>query len=413
MASSLNRSNATSTRAPGGTRPLPPRLYTSTTPRGQPPPPVLLPRLHIPLQLPRVQTDNLPLSSGDQAARQQSREVHDLGISTSAISQPTVTEMSNQLGQLALSPSRTPGTPSRDDEEEYSLSDSTIKVMRKLGEGSVGTVHKIEYLPTRKIMARKLMAVYPDATNHRQIMRELKLLKQCQSPYIVKYFGAYFSADDDGQSIAICMEYCEGGSLESVYKRVAKLNAHIGEGVLGQVALAVLNGLVHLHSYRVIHRDVKPSNILVTGRGEIKLCDFGVSGELVDSIAQTFVGTSYYMAPERIQGDRYAVQSDIWSLGLTLIEVSQNQFPFPPPGHPQLSVIELLEYIIHMPVPEMDATKFSKDCCDFVRRCLFKDPKDRPTPTQLLDHPFIVKAASKKLDLKSWIERVWGVPAKK
>ncbi|KAJ2456575.1 Protein kinase C signaling pathway involved MAPKK protein, partial [Coemansia sp. RSA 2337] len=143
------------------------------------------------------------------------------------------------------------------------------------------------------------------------------------------------------------------------------------------------------------------------------LCDFGVSGELVDSIAQTFVGTSYYMAPERIQGDRYAVQSDIWSLGLTLIEVSQNQFPFPPPGHPQLSVIELLEYIIHMPVPEMDATKFSKDCCDFVRRCLFKDPKDRPTPTQLLDHPFIVKAASKKLDLKSWIERVWGVPAKK
>ncbi|KAJ2020053.1 Protein kinase C signaling pathway involved MAPKK protein, partial [Coemansia sp. S610] len=218
----LNRSNATSTRPPGGggSRPLPPRLYTPTTPRGQPPPPVLLPRLHIPVQLPRVQTDNLPLSSGDQAARQQSREVHDLSL---------VTEVSNQLGQLALSPMRTPGTPSTD-EEEYILSDENIKVMRKLGEGSVGTVHKIEYVPKRKIMARKLMAVYPDATNHRQIMRELKLLKQCQSPFIVKYYGAYFSEDDDGQSIAICMEYCEGGSLESVYKRVAKLNAHIGEG---------------------------------------------------------------------------------------------------------------------------------------------------------------------------------------
>ncbi|KAJ2893489.1 Protein kinase C signaling pathway involved MAPKK protein [Coemansia aciculifera] len=331
--------------------------------------------------------------------------------------------MSGQLAQLTISPGtlRTPsssttntpliprGATDESDEEEYALSDENIKVMRKLGEGSVGTVHKVEYQPLRKIMARKLMAVYPDETNHRQIMRELKLLKQCQSPFIVKYYGAYFSADDDGQSIAICMEYCEGGSLESVYKRVAKLNAQIGEGVLGKVALAVLNGLVHLHSYRVIHRDVKPSNILVTGRGEIKLCDFGVSGELVDSIAQTFVGTSYYMAPERIQGDRYAVQSDIWSLGLTLIEVSQNQFPFPPPGHPQLSVIELLEYIIHMPVPQMDQTKFSKECCDFVSRCLIKDPKDRPTPTQLLDHPFIVKAASKKLDLKSWIERVWGV----
>ncbi|PIA16212.1 kinase-like protein [Coemansia reversa NRRL 1564] len=433
MASPLNRSNATSNRT---TRPLPPRLYTPTTPRGQSP--AILPRLHIPQPPPRVHTANLPLAGGDKAARQQSREMHNQGLSIvtrntqsspppllavdTAFSQP-VNDIAGQISQLSLGSSggsssslRTPGSARRttgnednEDEEEYALSDENIKVMRKLGEGSVGTVHKIEYQPTKKIMARKLMAVYPDETNHRQIMRELKLLKQCQSPYIVKFYGAYFSSDDDGQSIAICMEYCEGGSLENVYKRVAKLNAQIGEGVLGKVALAVLNGLVHLHSYRVIHRDVKPSNILVTGRGEIKLCDFGVSGELVDSIAQTFVGTSYYMAPERIQGDRYAVQSDIWSLGLTLIEVSQNQFPFPPPGHPQLSVIELLEYIIHMPVPEMDKKKFSAECCDFVRRCLIKEPSQRPTPSQLLDHPFIVKSAAKRLDLKSWIERVWGV----
>ncbi|KAJ2358975.1 Protein kinase C signaling pathway involved MAPKK protein [Coemansia erecta] len=442
MASPLNRSNATTNRT---VRPVP-RLYTSTTPRGQAPQPILprlsipatqaggLPRLSIPttqaqpalprLSIPATQTGGLPRLSiptaqgpagGDQAARQQSREVHNQGLSigtppvlavdTSALAQPA--DIAGQLGALSLS-SRTPGT-ARDEDDEYALSDENILVMRKLGEGSVGTVHKVEYLPRRKIMARKLMAVYPDETNHRQIMRELKLLKQCQSPYIVKFFGAFFSADDDGQSIAICMEYCEGGSLESVYKRVAALRAQIGEGVLGKVAVAVLNGLVHLHSYRVIHRDVKPSNILVTGRGEIKLCDFGVSGELVDSIAQTFVGTSYYMAPERIQGDRYAVQSDVWSLGLTLIEVSQNQFPFPPPGHPQLSVIELLEFIIHMPVPEMDATRFSSSCCDFVRQCLIKDPKDRPTPSSLLKHPFIVNAAAKKLDLKSWIERVWGV----
>ncbi|KAJ2481977.1 Protein kinase C signaling pathway involved MAPKK protein [Coemansia sp. RSA 2131] len=438
MTSPLNRSNATTNRT---VRPAP-RLYTSTTPRGHVPEPILprlaiptrtpgLPRLSIPVATglprlsippPRVHTTNLPLAGGDQAARAQSREVHNQGLSivtqplaapalaapalavdTSAMAAPA--DIAGQLGQLSLS-SRTPGA--RDDEDEYTLSDENIKVMRKLGEGSVGTVHKVEYVPRRKIMARKLMAVYPDETNHRQIMRELKLLKQCQSPYIVKFYGAYFSADDDGQSIAICMEYCEGGSLESVYKRVAKLNAQIGEGVLGKVALAVLRGLVQLHSFRVIHRDVKPSNILVTGRGEIKLCDFGVSGELVDSIAQTFVGTSYYMAPERIQGDRYAVQSDVWSLGLTLIEVSQNQFPFPPPGHPQLSVIELLEFIIHMPVPEMDA-RFSSECRDFVRVCLVKDPKDRPTPSALLEHPFIVKAAAKKLDLKSWIERVWGV----
>ncbi|KAJ2709276.1 Protein kinase C signaling pathway involved MAPKK protein, partial [Coemansia spiralis] len=315
------------------------------------------------------------------------------------------------LEQLSLTPASARSNSNgggADDEEEYALCDGNIKVMRKLGEGSVGTVHKIEYLPGRKIMARKLMAVYPDEANHRQIVRELRLLKQCQSPYIVKFYGAYCSTDDDGQSIAICMEYCEGGSLESVYKRVERLHGHIGEGVLGKVAAAVLKGLVHLHAFKVIHRDVKPSNILLTGRGEIKLCDFGVSGELVDSIAQTFVGTSYYMAPERIQGDRYAVQSDVWSLGLTLIEASQNKFPFPPPGHPQLSVIELLEYIIHMPVPEMDARRFPPECCDFVRKCLTKDPSRRPTPAQLLDHPYIVAAAARRLDLKSWIEKVWG-----
>ncbi|KAJ2525163.1 Protein kinase C signaling pathway involved MAPKK protein [Coemansia sp. RSA 2049] len=489
---SLNRSNATSSRA---VRPVvSPRLYTATTPRGQAPAPMMVPRVVIPTQpfggmaaaaaAPRVQTQNLPPSSGDQAARQQSREVHDLGLSIitrakepgsstaaavggggppgltisvppkgAAFPQPKAAAgaeggpLEDAMGQLSIATAldleaSAPAVPkaaaaaalsvvttgggsstqttatslstagssgsAADDDDEYVLQAKNIKVMRKLGEGSVGTVYKVEYVPTKKIMARKVMAVYPDETNHRQIMRELRHLKQCQSPYIVKYYGAYFSDDDDGQSIAICMEYCEGGSLEAVYKRVAKLNAQIGEGVLGKVAVAVTNGLVHLHSYRIIHRDVKPSNILVTGRGEIKLCDFGVSGELVDSIAQTFVGTSYYMAPERIQGDRYAVQSDIWSLGLTLIEVSQNQFPFPPPGHPQLSVIELLEYIIHMPVPEMDKLKFSAECCDFVRTCLVKDPGGRPTPSMLLDHPFVVKAASKRLDLKSWIERVWG-----
>ncbi|KAI8323677.1 Pkinase-domain-containing protein [Martensiomyces pterosporus] len=336
----------------------------------------------------------------------------DVGAVAGRLGRLNISTPSNAPPALQITGRRDPAAPAlgaaqAEDVEEYDLKDENIKVMKKLGEGSVGTVHKVEYLPKKKTMARKLMAVYPDETNHRQIMRELKLLKQCQSPYIVKFYGAYYSDDDDGQSIAICMEYCGGGSLDGIYKRIAEMHGHIGEGVLGKVAVAVLNGLVHLHSYRVIHRDVKPSNILVTGKGEIKLCDFGVSGELVDSIAQTFVGTSYYMAPERIQGDRYAVQSDIWSLGLTLIEVSQNQFPFPPPGHRQLSVIELLEYIIHMPVPEMDKAKFSPECCDFVSVCLIKDPNQRPTPSQLLDHPFIKKAASKRLDLKKWVQQVW------
>ncbi|OMJ30164.1 Dual specificity mitogen-activated protein kinase kinase 1 [Smittium culicis] len=273
--------------------------------------------------------------------------------------------------------------------EEYTLNSDNIKIIDKLGEGSVGTVYKIKHIPTGKLMARKLVAVYPEESYHRQLVRELSFLKQCDSPSIVKFYGAYYSDTDDGQSICICMEYCDGGSLDNIYKKVGSVNGRIGEGVLGKVAEA-------------------PSNILVTGKGQIKLCDFGVSGELVDSIAQTFVGTSYYMAPERIQGAGYAIQSDIWSLGLTLLEVALNRFPFPSEGPAQLTVIELLDYIVRVPIPSLNSTQFSPEIISFVDSCLIKSPKKRPVPTTLQNHPFIIRSEMTRLDLESWINQVWA-----
>lgn len=94
----------------------------------------------------------------------------------------------------------------------------------------------------------------------------------------------------------MCMEFCEGGNMDSIYKEVRLRHGRIGEKVLLKVAECVLSGLSYLHERRIIHRDVKPSNILVTRDGQIKLCDFGVSGELINSVAGTFTGTSYYMA---------------------------------------------------------------------------------------------------------------------
>ncbi|KAJ1914936.1 Protein kinase C signaling pathway involved MAPKK protein [Mycoemilia scoparia] len=297
--------------------------------------------------------------------------------------------------------------------DEYNLIPENIEVVERIGEGAVGTVHRVKYLPTSKTMARKSVAVYPDDKNHRQLVRELAFLKQCKSKYIVSFYGAYYQDDDnDGPSIYMCMEYCQGGSLDAIYKRLKSMNAQIGERVLGKIAEAVLNGLVYLHQSSIIHRDVKPSNILVTGKGRVKLCDFGVSGELVDSIAQTFVGTSYYMAPERIQGKGYAVQSDVWSLGLTLIEIAQNRFPFPPAGHPEMTVIELLDYIVNVPIPTLneDSGRWSPECVKFVNLCMIKDPNQRPTPKQLLCHEFIKKSEERKLDLKKWIKSVWSDP---
>ncbi|PVU98836.1 hypothetical protein BB559_001229 [Furculomyces boomerangus] len=292
--------------------------------------------------------------------------------------------------------------------DELILNPENIRIIDKLGEGSVGVVYKAIHIPSGTCMARKSVAVYPDEPNHRQLVRELSFLKQCDSPSIVKFYGAYYLDNEDGQSICMCMEYCDGGSLDNIYKRVGSMNGRIGEGVLGKIAEAVINGLVYLHQYSIIHRDIKPSNILVTGKGQIKLCDFGVSGELVDSIAQTFVGTSYYMAPERIQGSGYAVQSDVWSLGLTLLEVALNRFPFPPEGTPPLTIIELLDYIVRVPIPSLDSKRFSPEIINFTDSCLIKSPKDRPTPSKLLEHPFIQKSQKTALDLESWIKNVWG-----
>ena len=114
-------------------------------------------------------------------------------------------------------------------------------------------------------------------------------------------------------------------------------------------------------------QDVKPSNILINGNGEIKIADFGVSGELLNSLANTFVGTSAYMSPERIQGLKYSVQCDVWSLGLTVVELVTGSFPFPSDER-QFSVFELLEFIVKESIPVPPPGAFPPEFDAFVAR---------------------------------------------
>ena len=140
------------------------------------------------------------------------------------------------------------------------------------------------------------------------------------------------------------MEYMDGGSLDLILKHAGR----IPEDILGKITAAVLRGLQYLREkHQIIHRDVKPSNILVNSRGEIKICDFGVSGQLIDSMANSFVGTRSYMSPERLQGTNYSVQSDIWSLGLSLVEMALGMYPIPPPDAGVLKGIFGSQYTDH------------------------------------------------------------------
>ncbi|MCO5565676.1 hypothetical protein L7F22_019350 [Adiantum nelumboides] len=238
--------------------------------------------------------------------------------------------------------------------------------------------------------------------------------RTCHSEYITRYYGAYLA--DEDTSIVICMEFGEAGSLDSIYKRVKQRNGRIGEKILARIAESGLKGLAYLHERKIIHRDIKPSNILVTRDGQIKLCDFGVSGELINSMAGTFTGTSYYMAPERIKGLPYTITSDVWSLGLTVLELASNRFPFPPEGEPPLGPIDLLSYVITMKVPELKddpaaGVKWTRVFKDFLEHCLEKDGNQRFGPVKMLNHPWMKKAMARvpQPDVGKFVAEVWGL----
>uniref|UniRef100_A0A8C2UIV1 mitogen-activated protein kinase kinase n=1 Tax=Coturnix japonica TaxID=93934 RepID=A0A8C2UIV1_COTJA len=205
----------------------------------------------------------------------------------------------------------------------------------------------------------------------KQIMSELEILYKCDSSYIIGFYGAFFVEN----RISLCTEFMDGGSLD-VYRKIP-------EHVLGRIAVAVVKGLTYLWSLKILHRDVKPSNMLVNTRGQVKLCDFGVSTQLVNSIAKTYVGTNAYMAPERISGEQYGIHSDVWSLGISFMEVCK-RLSF---SHP----LQLLQCIVDEESPVLPAGEFSEPFVHFITQCMRKQPKERPAPENLMGHPFIVQ----------------------
>lgn len=183
--------------------------------------------------------------------------------------------------------------------------------------------------------------------------------------------------------------------------------------MLGKITECILGGLVYLYeAHRIMHRDIKPSNVLVNSRGMIKLCDFGVATETVNSVANTFVGTSTYMAPERIKGDAYTVKSDVWSVGLTVMESAIGRFPFDAndaaPGDRAsagpMGILDLLQQIVHEPAPKLPKSDaFPAILEDFVAKCLLKNPAERPTPRELYDKDLFLQAAKRTpVDLQEW-----------
>ena len=202
------------------------------------------------------------------------------------------------------------------------------------------------------VMAMKEIRLELDEAKFAAIIMELDILHRCISPFIVDFYGAFFQEG----AVYICMEYMDGGSIDKLY------GDGVPEGVLQKITISTVMGLKSLkEDHNIIHRDVKPTNILVNTRGQVKICDFGVSGNLVASIAKTNIGCQSYMAPERISGGgvahaganpgggTYSVQSDIWSLGLTIIECALGQYPYPPETYD--NIFSQLSVSVMFPAP--------------------------------------------------------------
>ncbi|PFH53797.1 hypothetical protein AMATHDRAFT_54307 [Amanita thiersii Skay4041] len=286
--------------------------------------------------------------------------------------------------------------------------DDDFELIELIGEGTGGVVHKVLDKGSQKIMARKTITTREAPT--RQLLRELSIISSNKHANIINFFGAYMSPSTS--EVKILMECCEGGSLEAVCKQIKERGAVVGELIAARLGEGVLQGLAYLHSKKTIHRDIKPSNILITLDGVVKLCDFGVSGELVDSLAGTFTGTSMYMAPERISGHEYTIRSDVWSMGISLLELAQNRFPFPS----DLPAIDLMMHITHGEPPRLEdegEVKWSDEMKDFIKQTLIHDQARRPIPKEMLKHPWIVKAMREDNQMAKWIRLVWGKKMKK
>ncbi|KAG6820670.1 hypothetical protein H0H93_013521 [Arthromyces matolae] len=296
-----------------------------------------------------------------------------------------------------------PDARSQDPEEFYVKQD-------RIGKGSFGEVYKGYDKRTQKTVAIKIIDLESAEDEIEDIQQEIQILSQLDSPHVTKYHGSYLK----GSNLWIVMEYCSGGSCSDLVGLVAfsdasirmMINLQMKPGVFREEYIAIivrelLRGLEYLHSEGKLHRDIKAANILLSAGGDVKLADFGVSGQLSGTLSakkNTFVGTPYWMSPEVIKQSGYDHKADIWSLGITAIELAKGE-----PPYAELHPMKVLFLIPKNPPPQLDGN-FSKPFREFVSYCLQRDPRERPSAKELLKHKF-VRMAKKTSYLTELIER--------
>uniref|UniRef100_A0A0A9Y5T8 mitogen-activated protein kinase kinase n=3 Tax=Lygus hesperus TaxID=30085 RepID=A0A0A9Y5T8_LYGHE len=285
--------------------------------------------------------------------------------------------------------------------KNYVTGINDLEKLGDLGSGTCGHVVKMLHRPSNSVIAVKQMRWSGDSEENKRIHMDLEVVLKCDNPYIVSCYGCFINDAD----VWICMEL-----MSTSFDKLSKLvGGPLPEDIIGMVALGTVRALHYLKvRHERMHRDIKPSNILLDSYGNVKLCDFGISGRLVNSKAKSGnAGCAAYMAPERISpgttGHRdYDVRADVWSLGISLVELAAGTFPY----QGCKSEFEILSSILHQEPPKLPNNNFSPEFHSFIEACLRKDYHQRPKYNKLLEHPFLLRYTSKNVDVAAWFAQV-------
>ncbi|XP_044229171.1 STE20-like serine/threonine-protein kinase isoform X2 [Thunnus albacares] len=264
-------------------------------------------------------------------------------------------------------------------------------IIGELGDGAFGKVYKAQNKQNGTLAAAKVIDTKTE-DELEDYMVEIDILASCNHHHIVKLLDAFYF---EGK-LWILIEFCAGGAVDAI---MLELERPLTEPQIRVVCKQTLDALIYLHENKVIHRDLKAGNILLSLEGDVKLADFGVSAKNTKTLQRrdSFIGTPYWMAPEVVMcetsKDRpYDYKADIWSLGVTLIELAQIE----PPNHEMNPMRVLLKIAKSEPPTLMHPSRWSPEFSDFLRKALDKNVDNRWGPVQLLQHPFVTSVTDSK-----------------